>query len=141
MLDSVPEIDMLSHLPEFLDGLFKILSDPRKVRSQLHSPQSLFYDSSQSRHMACTADTARQNTPTTFSIGDSHALPERPERVSPRAHGGAVCQLRGDDAGADCLLLLQRCAALEGAHHRWSHSRHPLLLSLHHHSPSCSVPW
>ena len=34
---------MLSHLPEFLDGLFKILSDPRKeIRTQCLSVLSEF---------------------------------------------------------------------------------------------------
>ena len=32
VLDSVPDIDLLGHLPKFLDGLFKILSDPNSVR-------------------------------------------------------------------------------------------------------------
>lgn len=31
VLDSVPGVDLVSYLPEFLDGLFKILSDKRKV--------------------------------------------------------------------------------------------------------------
>ena len=31
MLDSVPDIDLLEHLPKFIDGLFKILSDPNSV--------------------------------------------------------------------------------------------------------------
>lgn len=29
VLDSVPDIDMVIFLPELLDGLFKILEDPR----------------------------------------------------------------------------------------------------------------
>ena len=28
VLDSVPDIDLLDHLPKFIDGVFKILSDP-----------------------------------------------------------------------------------------------------------------
>ena len=35
-LDSVPDIEMLSHLPVFLDGLFHMLADPNKeIRSQV----------------------------------------------------------------------------------------------------------
>ena len=37
-LDSVPDIDMLSHLPIFFDGLFHMLADPNKeIRSQTFS--------------------------------------------------------------------------------------------------------
>ena len=35
MLDSVPDIKMLDYLPEFLDGLLNMLSDPnREIRQQ-----------------------------------------------------------------------------------------------------------
>ena len=34
-LDSVPDIDLLSHLPVFFDGLFHMLADPNKeIRQQ-----------------------------------------------------------------------------------------------------------
>ena len=37
-LDSVPDVDMLSHLPVFFDGLFYMLADPNKeIRSQTFS--------------------------------------------------------------------------------------------------------
>ena len=37
-LDSVPDIEMLAHLPTFLDGLFHMLSDPNKeIRSQTYA--------------------------------------------------------------------------------------------------------
>jgi hypothetical protein len=32
VLDSVPDIDLLVYLPNFLNGLFKILGDPEAVR-------------------------------------------------------------------------------------------------------------
>jgi vacuole morphology and inheritance protein 14 len=31
VLDSVPDIELLEYLPEFLDGLFKMLSDNEQV--------------------------------------------------------------------------------------------------------------
>lgn len=30
MLNSVPDIDLLVHLPKFLDGLFNMMKDPNK---------------------------------------------------------------------------------------------------------------
>lgn len=30
VLDSVPDIDMLEHLPEFMEGLLSMLSDPNR---------------------------------------------------------------------------------------------------------------
>ena len=32
VLDSVPDIELLGYLPNFLNGLFKILGDPETVR-------------------------------------------------------------------------------------------------------------
>ena len=41
-LDSVPDIEMLSHLPVFLDGLFHMLADPNKeIRSQVRPALTL----------------------------------------------------------------------------------------------------
>ena len=35
MLDSVPDIELIEFLPEFLDGLFNMVSDPNKeIRQQ-----------------------------------------------------------------------------------------------------------
>nr|GEU63934.1 protein VAC14 homolog [Tanacetum cinerariifolium] len=43
VLDSVPDIDMLGFLPDFLDGLFNMLSDPsREIRQQADSALSEF---------------------------------------------------------------------------------------------------
>jgi hypothetical protein len=33
VLDSVPDIELLEYLPEFLDGLFKMLSDNEQVQA------------------------------------------------------------------------------------------------------------
>lgn len=38
ILDSVPDIDMLAHLPDFFDGLFRMLSDANKeIRQQAYA--------------------------------------------------------------------------------------------------------
>lgn len=43
VLDSVPDIDLLAYLPEFLDGLFLILSDKKKdIRREAENTLSEF---------------------------------------------------------------------------------------------------
>ncbi len=43
VLDSVPEIDMLVYLPELLDGLMHMLSDPnREIRVAAHKAMMEF---------------------------------------------------------------------------------------------------
>lgn len=39
ILDSLPDIDLLTHLPQFFDGLFHMLSDQNKeIRQQVRPP-------------------------------------------------------------------------------------------------------
>lgn len=43
-MDSVPDFDMLAFLPEFLDGLLNMLSDPnREIRQQVDGDTRLNY--------------------------------------------------------------------------------------------------
>ena len=37
VLDSVPDLNMVVHLPAILDGIFLFLSDPNKVRPSGHA--------------------------------------------------------------------------------------------------------
>ncbi|GJY64498.1 protein VAC14 [Tanacetum coccineum] len=54
VLDSVPDIDMLGFLPDFLDGLFNMLSDPsREIRQQADSALSEFLLEIQNSPVSC----------------------------------------------------------------------------------------
>ncbi|PWA67056.1 hypothetical protein CTI12_AA319850 [Artemisia annua] len=54
VLDSVPDIDMLGFLPDFLDGLFNMLSDPsRDIRQQADSALSEFLQEIQNSPVSC----------------------------------------------------------------------------------------
>jgi vacuole morphology and inheritance protein 14 len=51
VLDSVPDLDMLAYLPQLLDGLMNLLSDPnREIRVAAHKCMMEFLVEIQVRH-------------------------------------------------------------------------------------------
>ena len=62
VLDSVPDIDMLEYLPDFLGGLFNMLSDPnRDIRQQADAVLGEFLSEIKSQNASEDSDETRSN--------------------------------------------------------------------------------
>lgn len=92
VLDSVPDIELLEYLPEFLDGLFKMLSDNEQV-GWLPSPPRCW--PLQARP-ASLIRTQRVCVCVVSTTGHSHASRQRVGRVPQRDPLGSSRRVRQD---------------------------------------------